>query len=79
MLDALQEKLDVDLVTGGFNANFTKTFDDTTTPGVAVLTITATTPQPLAAFNTLLRRVTYHNPRHRCRYDGTPHDHLRRQ
>ena len=61
VLDALQEKLDVDLVTGGFNANFTKTFDDTTTPGVAVLTITATTPQPLASFNTLLRRVTYQN------------------
>ncbi len=61
VLDALQEKLDVDLVTGGFNANFTKSFDETTTPGVAVLTITATTPQPLAAFNTLLRRVTYQN------------------
>ena len=61
VLDALQEKLDVDLVTGGFNANFTKTFDETTTPGVAVLTITATTPQPLASFNTLLRRVTYQN------------------
>ena len=28
---------------------------------MAVLTITATTPQPLAAFNTLLRRVTYQN------------------
>ncbi len=61
VLDNLQEKLDVDLVTGGFNANFTKSFDETTTPGVAVLTITATTPQPLASFNTLLRRVTYQN------------------
>jgi hypothetical protein len=60
VLDALQEKLDVDLVTGGFAANFTKNFDEST-PGVAVLTITATTPQPLAAFNTLLRRVTYQN------------------
>ena len=61
VLDALQEKLDVDLVTGGFAANFTKAFDETTTPGVAVLTITATTPQPLADFITLLRRVTYQN------------------
>jgi VCBS repeat-containing protein len=61
VLDALQEKLDVDLVTGGFNANFTKAFDETTTPGVAVLTITTTTPQPIADFNTLLRRVTYQN------------------
>ena len=60
VLDALQEKLDVDLVTGGFAANFTKTFDEST-PGVAVLTITATTPQPIASFNTLLRRVTYQN------------------
>ena len=61
VLDPLQERLDVDLVTGGFDATFTKSFDETTTPGVAVLTITATTPQPLASFNTLLRRVTYQN------------------
>ena len=79
VLDALQEKLDVDLVTGGFDANFTKSFDETTTPGVAVLTITATTPQPLADFITLLRRVTYQN------LDGGPDttaprdDHVRRQ
>jgi hypothetical protein len=58
VLDALQEKVDVDLVTGGFSANFTKTLDEST-PGIAVLTIAATPPQPLAAFNTLLRRVTY--------------------
>ena len=61
VLDALQERLDVDLVTGGFDATFTKSFDETTTPGVAVLTLTATTPQPIASFNTLLRRVTYQN------------------
>ena len=61
VLDPLQERLDVDLVTGGFDATFTKSFDETTTPGVAVLTLTATTPQPIASFNTLLRRVTYQN------------------
>ena len=46
---------------GGFDANFSKEYDTTTTPGVGVLSITTTTPQPLADFITLLRRVTYQN------------------
>ena len=61
LLDPTFEVLDVDLVTGGFNANFTKAYDPTTDPTKGVLTITATTPQPTADFVTLLRRVTYEN------------------
>ena len=60
-LDPGFEVLDVDLVTGGFDANFTKDYDITTDPLQGVLTITATTPQPIASFVTLLRRVTYSN------------------
>jgi VCBS repeat-containing protein len=64
LLDPTFEVLDVDLLTGGFNLNFTKNF--TTDPSTGVLTISATTPQPLADFVTLLRRVTYRNT------DSTP-------
>ena len=63
LLDTGDEMLDVDLT--GF-PNFTKTYDTTTDPTRGVLTITATTPQPIADFQTLLRRVTYQNT------DGDP-------
>ena len=58
LLDPTFEILDVDLT--GFPA-FSATYDTTTTPGVGVLTITATPAQPIASYVTLLRRVTYRN------------------
>jgi VCBS repeat-containing protein len=57
LLDAGQEVLDVDLT--GFPA-FTKTYDTTTTVGQGILTIAGSGgPEPIAAFQDLLRRVTY--------------------
>jgi large repetitive protein len=61
LLDPTFEILDVDLATGGFDANFTKTYDTTTDPTKGVLRITAVGPQPIADFITALRRVTYLN------------------
>src|SRR5207342_3458034 len=57
-LDPGFEVLDVDLT--GFPL-FTKDYDITTDPLQGVLTITSATPQPIADYQTLLRRVTYSN------------------
>ena len=57
LLDAGVEQLDVDLT--GF-PTFAKIYDTTTTPGQGILTIAGTGgPEPIAAFQDLLRRVTY--------------------
>ena len=63
LLDPTFEVLDVDLT--GF-PNFAKAYDTTTDPTRGVLAITTTTAQPIADFQTLLRRVTYQNT------DGDP-------
>ena len=59
LLDPTFEVLDVD--SDRRSANFTKAYDTTTDPAQGVLAITTTTPQPIADFQTLLRRVTYGN------------------
>ncbi len=58
LLDAGDEVLDADV---SVFPGIAKAYDDTTTPGVGVLTLSTVTPQPIADFQTVLRTVTYHN------------------
>ena len=59
LLDPAFETLDVDFT--GADPAFSKAFDTTTTPGIGVLTITASPAQPIGAFEAILRTVTYRN------------------